>query len=796
MYHLARAGCGDALLLERAELTSGATWHAAGNVHNQHHHPNMSLLQTYSLDLYEGLRAEAGRDVGARIVGGFFLAQTRARMEEYKYLAGKFRGLGMPYELVSPAEIKAGMPMVNVDGLQGGAWDPHEGYVDPYSVATALAAAAKKLGADVVCGARVSEIRALPRGGWLLRTADGGEYECETVVNAAGYWANEVAGMIGARLPVVNMEHQYLVTEDIAEVSALAEGGGHLPMLRDTDAGFYMRQEGQGLLAGAWEKDCRMAWGGKPAPWDFGRELFADDLGRMSAHLEAACFRVPAMGRAGVKRVVNGAISFSPDGMPLLGPLPGAPGFFAACGFLSGISQGGGAGLAAAQWILEGAPEMDLGFIDVARFGDWTTGEFARARVCEIFPKRYEILRPQMERAQGRGLRKTPIYDELQKRGAVMGQVYGWERPLWYARECDGDAADCPDFSRPNWWETVGEEARAIHTSAGLLELSSYAKFMVEGADAAAFLDGVLSNRLPAVGGMRLALMLGEEGGIVGDVVVVRLAADAFYLVGASLAEGIYLRWLRRNLRGFSAEVRTVSGEYAALAVAGPASRAVLECATGGGDFSSAGFPFMQWRTVCVGGVDCLALRVSYSGELGWELHCPMEREGDVFAAVWRCGKERGLRLAGSRALSHLRLEKGYRVWGADITREITPAAAGMEMFCRAEKGEFVGRDAFLRERESPPKKRLVTVTYAPDADNPAGCWGSEPVFAAGGECAGYATSGGFGWRVGKGLAVAWLDVGHCAPGSELEIQILGKRVSATVAEDPLFDADGGRMRG
>ena len=793
LYHLARAGCADALLLERAELTSGATWHAAGNVHNQHYYANMSLLQTYSLDLYDKLHAETGREVGARIVGGFFLAQTRERMEEFKFLAGKFKGLGMPYELVTPAEIKAKSPLVRTDGLQGGAWDPHEGFVDSYSVSLALAAAAKKRGADFVCNARVSAIKPLPNGGWCLQTADGEEYECETLVNAAGFWANDVAAMVGARLPVVNMEHQYLVTETMPEISELTEP---MPMLRDTDAGFYMRQEGKGLLVGAWEKDCRAAWGGKSAPWEFGMELFDDDLGRMQQHLDAACYRVPAMARAGVKRAVNGAISFSPDGRPLMGPLPGVPGFFAACGFLSGITQGGGAGLAAAQWILEGSPQMDLSFMDVARFGEWTTGEFARARVMEIFPRRYEVLYPQMERESGRGLRKTPIHEELIKRGAVMGQVFGWERPLWYSQNGEGDH---PDFSHPNWWAAAGEEARAIHNAAGLLELSSYAKFIVEGRDTEAFLNSVLSNRLPSGGEMRLSLMLGPEGGIIGDVVVARLAADAFYLVGASLAEGIYARWLQQNLGNFSAEVRVVSGDYAALAVMGPASRAVLEAAAADDDFSAEAFPFMRWRNVRVGGAECRALRVCYAGELGWELHCPMPEQAAVFDSLQQSGEGFGMRLAGSRALSHLRLEKGYKVWSADITREITPAAAGMTSFCRADKGEFIGRDAVLRERNNPPERRLATLTHDADPQNPAGCWGSEPVFAPGngdGKCVGYVTSGGYGWRINSPVAVAWIDSEYCKPGAQLEIQILNKRVTANVAADPLFDSANKRMRG
>ena len=461
LYHLARAGCRDALLIERAGLTAGATWHAAGNVHNQNPIPNLSTLQAYSMQLYDGLAAEVGQAVGSHVVGGIFLAQSRARMQEFKFLAGKFKALGLPYELVTPADIQARFPLIDTAGLEGGAWDPDEGYVDPYSVAMGLAAGARKNGARILRNTRITAIRRTRSGHWRLSGDGGGgtggdgsgdgdlEFECEIVVNAAGFWGNEVAQMVGGALPIVNMEHHYLVTESMPEVAAHidgggggdgGDGGGELPLIRDLDAQFYLRQEGDGLLFGPWEKDCRPAWGGGGAPWDFGQELFSPDLERMEAELGAVYRRVPALGRAGIKRVVNGAISFTPDGRGLLGPLPGAPNFFVACGFVSGIAQGGGVGRALAEWLLEGETAMDLSFMDVARFGDWSTPAFARARIVATFPKRYEIAYPQLEQDSGRGLKTTPIYARLQERGAVFGQAYGWERPLWFAADGgDGD---------------------------------------------------------------------------------------------------------------------------------------------------------------------------------------------------------------------------------------------------------------------------------------------------------------------------------------------------------------------
>ena len=877
LYHLARAGCRDALLIERAELTAGATWHAAGNVHNQNPIPNLSTLQAYSMQLYDGLAAEVGQAVGSHVVGGIFLAQSRARMQEFKFLAGKFKALGLPYELVTPADIQARFPLIDTAGLEGGAWDPDEGYVDPYSVAMGLAAGARKNGARILRNTRITAIRRTRSGHWRLSgdgggggdgvdggdggSGDGGlprhprsphprhprsplsggdlEFECEIVVNAAGFWGNEVAQMVGGELPIVNMEHHYLVTESMPEIAAHIDGGGaagELPLIRDLDAQFYLRQEGDGLLFGPWEKDCRPAWGGGGAPWDFGQELFSPDLERMEAELGAVYRRVPALGRAGIKRVVNGAISFTPDGRGLLGPLPGAPNFFVACGFVSGIAQGGGVGRALAEWLLEGETAMDLSFMDVARFGDWSTPAFARARVVATFPKRYEIAYPQLEQESGRSLKTTPIYARLQERGAVFGQAYGWERPLWFAADGgdgdggdgggDGDGADAPtaardepSFSAPNWWAQVGVEARAAHTAAALFEMSSYSKWEIAGPEAAAFLNRVVISRLPAAGRLALGLMLNRRGGIVGDLVLAGLPGGGFYAVGATLAEGIYQRWFEQQRGRLEVSIRVVTADFAALGVVGPAARALLSelSESGDADFSNAEFPFMTWRAARIGGIDCRALRLSYAGELGWELHCKMDAQVELFDALVAAGARHGLQLAGGRALSHLRLEKGYRSWGADLTAEVTPAAAGLARFCRPELPEKVdanGRAAALEAALNKagaagaawPPKSLATLVF--DAPTAAGCWGSEPVFrgdgdgaddgagdAAGDDCVGYVTSGGYGWRIGRHLAVAWLATEVCAPGTALSIGILGERCQATVAADPVYDPSNAKLR-
>ncbi len=776
LYHLAKAGEHEALLLERRELTAGATWHAAGNVHTQSAFANLSALQAYSLRLYDGLAKEVGQAVDSHVVGGFFLAQTSERMEEFKHLAGKFRSLGLEYELVTPEEIKARYPLMNVSDLKGGAWDPEEGYVDPYSVTMGLAAGARKYGGRIRRGTQVNSINRLPSGHWRL-TAENEVFECEVVVNCAGFWANEVANMVGTHLPVTNMEHQYLVTESMPGVEELDY---ELPMIRDTDSQYYLRQEGKGLLLGPWEQDCQAAWSGKPAPWTFGQELFDDDVDRLEDSLAAIFHRIPDLETAGIKRVVNGAISFAPDGRPMIGPMPGVPNFHVACGFLGGIAQAGGIGLAMSQWILEGESELDLHFIDVARFGDWTTREFARERTYEILPIRYELIYPGIERKAGRPLKTTPIYSDLLARGAVMGQAYGWERPLWYAP--DGvEAVDVPSFQRPNWWGYVGDEARQMAQGCGLSEMSSYGKFRISGPDATAFLDHIGSARVPDTPGkVALSLMLNERGGIVGDITLENSGDGSYNLVGATLGVALYQRWMENQAERLDVDIENITDRIAALGVSGPNSRALLN-ALSDGAFDD--FPFMTSQQVQIGRVGCRAIRVSFSGELGLELHCPMLNQKALFDALIAEGVQHGLILMGSRAMGMLRLEKGYRSWGAEMTTEITPHAAGLERFCSAAK-DYIGRAVVDRQREHPPEKKLVTLEIDPVAPP---CWGTEPVLKDD-RLIGYVTSGGMGWRSNRMLAVAWVDAAAVKPGVALAVQVLLQTYPARVVTDPVFD--------
>ncbi|MCF2872008.1 FAD-dependent oxidoreductase [Octadecabacter sp. G9-8] len=782
LYHLAKAGEKDALLLERRQLTAGATWHAAGNVHTQSAYANLSALQAYSLRLYDGLAEEVGQEVGSHIVGGFFLAQTKERMEEFKHLAGKFRSIGLEYDLVTPDEIKAKYPLLNVSDLEGGAWDPEEGYVDPYSVTMGLAAGARKYGGKIKQNCQVDSITRLPSGQWRL-TANDEVFECETIVNCAGFWAREVAEMVGTTVPITNMEHQYLVTDTMPEVAAL---GYELPMIRDCDSQYYLRQEGQGLLLGPWEQNCRTAWSKGRAPWSFGQELFEDDWDRLGDGLASIFHRVPALDSAGIKRGVNGAISFAPDGRPMIGPMPGVPNFFVACGFLGGIAQGGGIGLAMSQWILEGETELDLHFIDVARFGDWTTREFARERTHEILPIRYELIYPGIERKTGRPLKTTPIYNDLLSHGAVMGQAYGWERPLWYAPNGEVDE---PSFQRPNWWDHVGREATAMAAGCGLSDMSSYGKFRISGPDAQAFLDHIGSAKVPSKPGkVALLLMLNERGGIVGDITIENSDDGSFYCVGATMGVALYQRWMEDHAGDFAVSIENITDQFAAIGIAGPKSRALLNTLSAD-DFDD--FPFMSSKQIDIGRVRCTAIRISFSGELGWELHCPMLNQKALFDALMTEGKNHDLILMGGRAMGMLRIEKGYRSWGAEMTTEVTPHAAGLQRFCSKTK-DYIGRSVVDRQRDIAPAKVFVTVEV--DANAPP-CWGTEPVLKDG-QLIGYVTSGGMGWRCGKMLAVCWIDAKHRTIGGALDLQVLGQIYLAKVLADPVFDPNNQHLLG
>ena len=786
LYHLTKRGWRDVVLLERAELTSGSTWHAAANMHVMHGVPNIARLQAYSAELYRGLEAETGQSCGIHNPGGLYLASSRERLDEFKSQIARARYLGLDFQFISMDEVKRINPLVKTDGLYGAMFDTSDSHVDPAGVPQALARGARANGAEIHRQTPVIELTPAPAGGWLVVTPQG-TIHADKVVNAAGLWAREVGALAGAYLPLQPMEHQYLVTDRIPE---LVEFGKEIPLTRDYDAEYYLRQEGQGLLLGAYERDGR-PWAIDGTPADFGQELLVPDIDRIAVNYAAAAEQLPCLAEAGIKRVVNGPMVFSPDGLPLLGPMPGLGDYWVAVGVMAGFSQGGGIGMALADWMIAGEPPMDLFALDVARFGDFATPRYTLARVKENYAKRFGIAYPFEEREAGRPARTTPIYDRQKAMGAVFGPVFGTERPLWFAPK-GTEAKDVLSFRRSNWFAAVGEEARGLRAGVGLVDIASFAKYEVEGPGAAAFLDRVLANRLPSKPGrMCLAPMLNPEGGIVGDFTVTRLAADRFYLIASGAAERYHLRRFADRMPPTGVSLRAVTASRGAFAVAGPNARALLARLTAA-DLSNAAFPFLTACEIDLGPTRALVLRVAYTGDLGYEIHFPIQYQLALFEALREAGADLGLTLVGSRAMDSLRLEKSYGRWGAEYTADTTPYESGLDRYVRLDKGDFIGRDALVRHQNEGPRYVLVTlIVGAGDAD----CVGSEPVWHNG-DVVGAVSSGGFGHSVGRSIALAYVKPGCEREPGDFAVEILGEKRPAGLVQGGLFDPAGARLRG
>lgn len=786
LYHLARAGWTDAVLLERGELASGSTWHAAGNTPHFNTSLNLSRIHLASTDLYGRLEAETGQAVGFHRPGSLRLASVPDRMDEYLRHRGKARTIGLPFEVIGLDEIRRLHPLVETRGLLGAVWNPDDGHVDPTSVTQALVKGARDRGARARRHARVTGLERARGGEWRVATSDG-EWRAEIVVNAAGTWAREIGQLVGLDLPIVPMEHQYLVTEAIPEVAALDR---ELPLLREVDVSYYLRQEADGLLLGPYERGAK-PFGVGGIPPGFGADLLPPDPERLRTIVEAAMARVPALGRAGVQRIVNGPITYTPDGNPLLGPAFGLPGLWLACGLSFGITQAGGAGQYLAEWIVEGQPSIDLWEVDPRRYGTYATERYAVARGIDIYEDEYAIVYPQDDRRPGRPARTSPLYDRFRSAGAVFGARNGWERPYWFAPP-GAEPQDRPSFRRTNWFDAVGREARAVREGAGLLELSSFAKYEVRGPGAETFLDRICANRLPRLGRIALSQLLTPRGLVECDVTVTRLAPERFLVLSAAVAELHDLDWLRRHAPADgSVEIENVTPRWGVLILAGPRARDILAPITDA-DLSNQAFPWLSARHIQVGPAPVRALRINFVGELGWELHHPIEYQIGLYDTLKAAGAERGLVDFGLRAMDSLRLEKAYRAWGADINTEVTPLEAGLDRFVAFDKGDFVGRDALLRQRREGVRKRLATLAVdALDAD----CWGNEVVWA-GDRVGGITTSGGYAHCLGQSLAVAYVDAELATPGTPLAVEILGERRPARVLAEPPFDPENRRPRG
>jgi 4-methylaminobutanoate oxidase (formaldehyde-forming) len=784
-FHLARNGWTDCLLLEKGELTSGSTWHAAGLCTQFNASRTITKLLMRSLELYDELRTEDGADVGLKRVGSVRLAFASEALSEFKARHATARTLGLPFELIGPADVASLFPLAETDGIIGAAYLPTDGYVDPSMTTHTLAAAARSLGVGICRRTPVRSLRQT-KDGWLV-TAGDVEIECEHLVIAAGQWSRKVGELAGVRLPIVPLQHQYVVTEQLDEVSRLAV---ELPVLRDPRGSFYARQEAGGLMIGPFEPRP-LDWMIHEVPDEFEGRLLPGNLDQIMGVMVAAARRIPVLENAGLKHVINGPDAYTPDGRCLMGPVPGRRGLFVLAGFsIFGIVFGGGAGAYAAEWLMDGQPSESMWDLDVRRFGPFAEApSYVVARAKEVYEREYAIHFPGEELNAGRPLKTDPLYERLASRGAVFGARFGWERPLWFA--CDGEAPiERYSFTQPNWQDRVAGECRSVRSAVGVLDQTSFAKFEVSGRGALAALDRLCANRLPhTVGRIALTQMLTARGGIECDVTVSRIAEDRFYVVSAAATEQHDLAWIQSQLPSDgSVCLENVTARLGVLTLAGPRSRELLErlCSV---DISHAAFPFFTVRELDVSSVPCRAMRLSYVGELGFELHHPLEYSRALYDAIVEVGSDLGLVDFGYRALESMRLEKGYRLWGADIVADYNPIEAGFETLIDWDK-EFIGKDALLAA--GPTKQRLVTLHYAHSRRLEAHEWapvlvGERPIS--------WTLAGGWGYTIDRGVCLAYVPLEDAHEGRELAVEIIGDRVPVTVTLRPLLDPGNERVR-
>jgi dimethylglycine dehydrogenase len=787
LYHLALLGWTDCLLIDRDELASGSTWHAAGNVPNYSTSWNVIKFQRYTSKLYARLGQEVDYPINYHVTGSIRLANNKARMEEYGHVRSMARAQGIDFELIGPNEIKDRYPLIELDNVMGGLWDPFDGDIDPSQLTQAFAKGAKDKGARVQRFNPVTAIRQKPNGEWELDTKNG-KVTAEIVVNAGGYRAGEVAEMAGHHLPTVAMQHQYLVTEMIPEVAALTR---KLPLLRDPDVSYYLRQERDGLILGPYEWNCKASWL-DGIPEEFAFQLYPDDLDRLEHYIEKAVERVPVLGSVGVQKVINGPIPYSPDGNPYIGPQHGLRNFYNCNTFSFGISQAGGAGKTMAEYIVYGQPEWDLWGFDHRRYGAYADQAYTHEKAIELYQHEYAIGFPVEERNAGRPRYKTALYETLKAKGAFFGARGGWERAAYFPRNPQ-EAEQKLSFHRAEmaWFPAVAEECKAVNERVGIMDLGGFTKYWVSGPGAEAYLNRIICGNLPKLGRVSLAYALTERGTILSEFTITRMAADRFYLLSAGTALWHDTDWLKAHLPADgSVRLEEASAAGSSLVLAGPKSRELLAKITDA-DLSNTAFPWPSAQEITVAGKKVLALRVNYVGELGWELHVPMADLVHVYNAIWKAGEPLGIRDFGMYAMDSLRLEKGYRSWKQDITHEYTPFDAGLERFVKLDKGDFIGKQALTERHAKGEVERFVPLTVETPTADALTC----SIVFDGATQVGIVGSGGYGHRIGKSIALAYVRKDLATPGTQLEIEILGRRYKATVAQEPIYDPRNERLK-
>ena len=784
LYHLTKLGWTDVVLLERDELTSGSTWHAAANIHGLHDSTNISRIQHYTMGLYKELEQETGQGCGVFQPGSLYLAQTEAREHQLRLQEAKAKLYGMNFHEVSRDEAERLHPLVDYTGIRCIMWEPDGGNVDPSGVTQAYAAGARAKGAEIYRFTPVTGTHPQADGSWIVETPNG-DIRTDWAINAAGLWGREVAALAGIELPLQPTEHQYFVTETIAEIAAMDR---RLPSVADRAGEYYLRQEGQGLLVGAYEKDYKF-WAEDGTPQGFGHELFADDLERIEDNMMRAIDRVPAVGEAGIKRVINGPMIWSPDANVLFGPVPELRNYFCCNGIIPGFSQSGGMGLLAAEWIIEGETKYDMFPWDMARFGSWAGKDFTKARVGDQYAHRFKIHFPGEERDAGRPVRTRPVYQMQKDHGAVFGLNYGWEHPAYF----DGDVPDTAGFTRQGWWDIVGRECKMLRDKAGIIDISNFAKYRVQGAGAEDWLNALFANRMPReVGRSCLTPLIGKRGGIAGDFTVTRLGEDEFWIIGSGMAERYHQRFFSMVPLPANTVFESLTDDICGFNIAGPRSREMLQRMTNA-SLLPADFKFMRSARIQLAGIDVLALRVSFTGDLGWEIHCRTEDQSQLFEALLEVGREFGAGPVGSRALMSLRVEKGYGSWSREYSPEYWPHEVGLDRLCKMDK-DFLHKDAAEAVLKNPARETLVLLALdksQTDASN-ADATGGEPIFKDG-KGIGRVTSGAYGYSVGMSLALGYVK--GAAPGDEVDVMVLGQPHKARILHEPPFDPKGEKLR-
>ena len=791
LYHLAKKGWSDVVLIERKELTSGSTWHAAGLLPLFNMSYSVGQLHKYAVNFYKTLEEETGQNVGFSVVSNIRLATTQDRMDEYHQYAAVAKTIGVKVNFLTPDEVKEIWPLCNTDGLIGAIQHPEDGYIQPADLTQALAKGARDKGAEIYRNTNVTGINQLDNEMWVVET-DKGNIECEHVISCTGNFARQTGKMVGLDIPVIPVEHQYIVTEPHPEIQKRKEQGlPEMGVLRDSDSSWYMREERGGLILGPYEKGAPACYVDGPSQ-NSEFELFQEDIERIEPHIESAIYRVPVFGEVGVKKVYNGAICYTPDGSPIVGPAWGLKNFWINEGHSFGITAAGGAGWQLAEWIVDGEPTIDMLGVDPRRFGDYATKSYLIEKNEEAYANVFTTHYPDEEREAGRPLRQAPCYDRLKDLGAVFGQKFGWERANWFAPKTIEQIDDW-SFRRSNWFDHVGNECLNVQNNVGILDMTAFAKCRISGPGAENFLDSLVANKLPQKNGrVNLCHALNTKGGVHSEFTIAKETDDSFYLVSAGAFQRLDHDWIKKWMpNDRSVTFENLTNSIGVLVVAGPKARELLSKISNA-DFSNKAFPWLSAQKIDVGLAPSIAMRMNFVGELGWELHHPIEYQNHIFDRLMEAGDELGVKPFGMRAMDSLRIEKTYKLVGTEMSIEYAAYESGLDRFVHLNKGNFIGRDALVKWQQDGFDNKMVTLEVFDIND--ADALGNNAVYSDG-KVIGRATGGNYGFRVKKSLAIAMVKPKYSKVGTELEMDILDKKHKVVVIEDSPYDPTNDKIK-